>query len=132
MLTPAKRATPGRPRAVPWNVTSPHVEPASITPVNVKRPAQPPPRAPVARKLSGAAAGRSVSPGSFDVTPVGASGVPPHVHVLAARAGPAPVNTSVAATPPTIIAIRIAAPLDSSAAEISEGLYKVQLQSVRT
>src|SRR2546423_12323879 len=100
MLTPAKRATPGRPLAVPWKVTNPHVDPAFITPLNVKRPWQSPPSTPVARKDNGTGDGVFVSPGSFVVTPVGEAGVPPPGHVVAACAQPAPASAAGARAAP--------------------------------
>src|SRR5436190_1304482 len=76
------------PRARPWKVTSEQVEPGSMRPMNVNVPLQPgpPPNGPVARKLIATGEGVFVIPGCWTVTPVGLSGVPPQVQVVAACA----------------------------------------------
>src|SRR3954454_21785915 len=91
------------PIARPEKVTNAHVEPASIWPTNVKRPWQPPPSSPTARKLIWAGAGSLVIPGCWVVVPVGARAVPPHVHDCAAAAGD--VTLAVAAA--TVASARI-------------------------
>src|SRR3954454_11642094 len=85
--SPAKRTTPGRPMAVPWNVPNVQVEPASNWPLNVNVPLHPPASGPVAVNGSGPVEGVFVSgwPVSANV-PVGSAGVPPQVHVVAAPA----------------------------------------------
>src|SRR4051812_25537952 len=107
MLTPAKRATPGSPRARPWNVTNPHVEPASISPMKVKLPLQPAPPAsgPVAMNDIATGDGVFVMPGCCLVVPLGAAGVPPQVQVVVARAAAA--GSSVIATAVALMSVRV-------------------------
>src|SRR4051794_7794562 len=69
------------------------LEPASICPAKVTScpwHGPPPSTTPAARNLSANGAGIWVRPGSTEIRPVGLSGVPPQVHLKAARAGVAP------------------------------------------
>src|SRR3954451_21287240 len=69
------------------------LEPASACPSKVTFwpwHGPPPSTTPVATNLSANGAGNWVSPGSKEIVPVGLSGVPPHVHLVAACAEAAP------------------------------------------
>src|SRR3954454_13468099 len=85
--------------ARPWKVTSAQVDPASIVPRKVNFPVQSPPRPPTALKLMSVGDEVLVMPGCWVVTPVGAKGVPPHVHVFAADADVAPASAAMTVRP---------------------------------
>src|SRR3954454_10037446 len=88
--SPAKRTTPGRPMAVPWNVPNVQVEPASNWPLNVNVPLHPAASGPVAVNGSGPVEGVFVSGWLVSATVhVGSACVPPELHVVAAPAVPA-------------------------------------------
>src|SRR3954454_16722824 len=103
---PTKRRTPRSPVTRPLNVENEHVAPASSWPMKRTVPWQPapPPSSPVARNLSGPLDGVFVTPGVTQKTPVGATCVPAHVHVVAASARSAVVATATAAIATAIFA----------------------------
>src|SRR3954454_20816222 len=103
---PRKRRTPRSPVTRPLNVENEHVAPASSWPMKRTVPWQPapPPSSPVARNSSGPLDGVFVTPGVTQKTPVGATCVPAHVHVVAASARSAVVATATAAIATAIFA----------------------------
>src|SRR5438876_6418096 len=91
-IVPSTYAMGGNPVAVAWSgIPTKQDVPGSATPRKVSTPVHPspPPSSPVAVNSIGSVDGKSVTPGLNVITPVGASGVPPHVHTRVPRSGAA-------------------------------------------
>src|SRR5437867_2321474 len=91
-IVPSTYAMGGNPIAVAWSgIPTKQDVPGSATPRKVSTPVHPspPPSSPVAVNSIGSVDGKSVTPGLNVITPVGASGVPPHVHTRVPRSGAA-------------------------------------------